>query len=186
MGILGSLGLKLAVYWSENSSKVIAIGVITVITLSILGYGYYKIDQGGYQRAYAEWKDSEAKINSDNEKLLEQRQSEYEEKLQQNSNAYYGAWKHYVEINEASNRDRASIDNNRLLVRTDCAKSDRNTMPAATEVSKGTVRQGDGTDWAELGTEDSRAIQETAIDARQMSMQYRLLLEKMNEAGMFE
>lgn len=181
-----TLGAKLAAYWAANSSKVIVMGVITVITLSILGYGYYKIDQSGYDRAKKECQQAEANINRVQGELLKLKQHEYQIAVEKNSNAYLGAWKQYVEINEAANRDRAKLDDSRLLVRATCPKSNRDSMPTNAKVPSGDLQAGNGNDWAELGSEDSKAIQETAIDARQMSMQFRLLLEKMNEAGMFE
>ena len=91
-----TLGTKLAAYWAENSSKVIVMGVITVITLSILGYGYYKIDQGGYQRAKAECQEDENKIRADGDKLMKQRQQEHDLALKQNTDMYIGAIKQYA------------------------------------------------------------------------------------------
>ena len=86
--VLGSLGTKLVAYWAANSSKVIVMGVVTVTTLGIIGYGYYKIDQGGYNRADLEWKEREAKVNSQQDALLKQRQKEHDLALKQNSDMF--------------------------------------------------------------------------------------------------
>lgn len=184
--ILGNLGLKLGTYWAANSSKVIVMGVVTVTTLGILAYGYHKVDQGGYDRAESEWQDKEAKINRVQGELLKLKQHEYQIAVEKNSNAYFGAWKQYVEINEAANRDRAKLGDSRMFVRATCPKGSGNTMPTDAKVSSGDIQAGNGNDWAELGSEDSKAVQETTIDVRQMSDQFRSLLEKMNKAGMFE
>ena len=93
--VLGSLGTKLVAYWAANSSKVIVMGVVTVTTLGIIGYGYYKIDQGGYNRADLEWKEREAKVNSQQDALLKQRQKEHDLALKQNSDMYIEAIRQY-------------------------------------------------------------------------------------------
>lgn len=184
--MLAALAIKLGAYWAANSSKIIMIGVITVITLSILGYGYYKIDQGGYQRATAEWMDRESKIVQDQKKILDKNQREYDAALKKNSNAYLGAWKHYVEINESSKRDLADSLDMRLRVRATCPASSGNKMHSNNGIPQRSVSEGQGSDWAELGEEDSRSIQRTAIEAREMSQICSDALDMMHQAGMIK
>ena len=184
--VLGSLGTKLVAYWAANSSKVIVMGVVTVTTLGIIGYGYYKIDQGGYNRADLEWKEREAKVNSQQDALLKQRQKEHDLALKQNSDMYIEAIRQYEKNNETLKRDLADSHNKRLFIRATCPKGSGSAMPSDAKVSGRDLQAGDGDNWAGLAEEDSIAIQDTAAYAKQMSMQYRLLLEKMNEAGMFE
>ena len=163
-----TLGTKLAAYWAENSSKVIVMGVITVITLSILGYGYYKIDQGGYQRAKAECQEDENKIRADGDKLMKQRQQEHDLELKQNTDMYIGAIKQYAKNNDDLKRELDANLNKRLYVRAKCPTSDRNEVSTGSKVSRGDNERGQGTGWAELGSEDSQAVWRTANEVERL------------------
>ena len=163
--------------------------LIGLLATSLLGGGYlfweHKQEKEGRLEERAKCKKEQDEITRVQDEFLKLKLHENEVKERENHYRYIGALKYYVDQTENNNRNLANNLNKRLYVNAKCPSNGSSTTKSG-EVSQADIRQGNGTDKAELGREDTEAIFRTASDAEMMASTCKQALEFIERNGMVE
>ena len=165
-----------------GSKILIGLGVFLFLT-GLYFYWQHKIYTEGYDKATAEWQKREEKINRQTTELLKLKDHEIELAVKANSTRYTNAITEYVKNNEERMRVLTTDYDKRLRVKAKCS-SGGNPLPAAANIPSRDSQGREGTYFAELALEDSRALRVTATEVDKMSSICKQALDFIEQNGM--
>lgn len=154
----------------------------SVLILSALGYGFYKIRDIGVQYERQTWEAKTLAWQRDSEKLIAHKQAtidilrkHFEKELEVIRNAK-------IESEEKLINDITNLKSRGLFVKSNCAPGGRNTVPSTT---KNTSEFASGTSRIRLSGEDESNLVSYASDAQKVVIQYQTLRAAVKESGCF-
>jgi len=165
-----------------GSKILIGLGVFLFLT-GLYFYWQHKIYTEGYDKAEAKYLKIQADADRQSAELLLLKQHETKLALDKQKRMYDNAILEYAKNNEERMRVLTTDYDKRLRIKAKCP-SGGNALPTTPNVPGGNSQGREGSDFAELALEDSRAIRNTAAEVDKMASVCRQALDFIEQNGM--
>lgn len=165
-----------------GSKILIGLGVFLFLT-GLYFYWQHKIYAEGYDKAEAKYLKIQADADRQSAELLSLKQHEARLALDKQKRMYDNAILEYAKNNTERMRVLTTDYDKRLRVKAKCS-SGESPLPASANIPGGNSQGREGTYFAELALEDSRALRNTAAEVDKMASVCKQALDFIEQNGM--